>query len=256
MRSRRITSALAALTMLAAQASLLPVLPASAADTLTESEPNDTAAFASPMLTNGITTGNMSSAGDVDYYTFTLAEDEKFDLALHIAPEDVKSSDSYGWNVTLLSGDTTIYAVNAPATLATTTFETVGLKAGTYTVKIVTLNNNPIDCEYQLMASAAADPTWEAELNDTTATATPVTDLSATMSGVLFSTAHGGASAEQDYYKVVLDNEAGHTYDVTMTAGTKAGYYSLASIEYAFLDAMGNEITLSETEPVELDPGT
>ncbi|MBQ8926647.1 MAG: hypothetical protein IJ055_00040 [Oscillospiraceae bacterium] len=254
MRSRRIASALAALTMIASQAVVLPALPATAADTLTEAEPNDTAAFASPMLTNGITTGSLSSAGDIDYYTFTLEENSKFDLALHIAPEDVSSYTNYGWLVTLTSGDTTIYSCAAAGNLATTSFETVGLKAGTYTVKVA-VNGKLMDCEYQLMATAAADPTWEAETNDTTATATLVTDLSATMNGTMFSTGNGGATTDQDFYKIVLDNEAGHPYDVTMTVAKKSGYSSNANAKYFFLDEMGNEISLSSTEPTELDPG-
>ena len=94
-----------------------------------ETEPNGTKAQANTLALNGSNTGNISPAGDVDWWKVTTTGDGQLSLTL------TSQAGKYLW-VYLYDNDGTTL-INSTYTAGTTTLNSDGLAAGTYFLKIV-----------------------------------------------------------------------------------------------------------------------
>ena len=100
-----------------------------------ELEPNDKKDNATEMLVNSGITGAMSDDDDVDWYKFTTTSDGKITLSFE---HDVISSTNRYWYMYLYQSDG-VTCINSWAVYGkdtTTSTCEIGLKAGTYYVKV------------------------------------------------------------------------------------------------------------------------
>lgn len=143
-----------------------------------ETEYNNTFTTANPIKLNTTYGGNLfyGSLGngwigaDLDYYKFTLTKAGCIKIAFrHAIPDD-----TYGkyWKVAIYnSNQTEIYNMVSEVEDTAKESTKIGLRAGTYYIKVYYDNNSPSDINYTLKVTNTYTNVWETELNDTRTTA-------------------------------------------------------------------------------------
>lgn len=186
-----------------------------------EKEPNDTPEEATPMQVkygkHGSSQGRENTA-DTDWYTFELTEDSCVNMSF------THSDDTFptvGWNVTLMNRDLeTIAQITSRLNEVRVETGSIGLKSGTYYVRVDSQTNNADT--YTLLVGAQKAQNTEFELNDSPETATPLPrDLA--ISGSLSDRLLG---LDKDYYKfsVPADGYIDFKFTHELLEGDKRGW--------------------------------
>ena len=194
---------------------ILPLLlePANLAlSSISESEPNDTPATATPLNLAGscqVATGSISPAGDVDYYSFTAQPGDKL-WAFVDTSASTSDRDSiltlYGPDGTtqLEQDDDDGTGTNCGATIVTLQSSTIAGKTltagGTYFLRVQDFSPSSVITSYRLSVVVTSGSTAEVEPNDTAGTANPIV-TSGSPIGVR--TAAINPVGDMDYYSVV-----------------------------------------------------
>jgi len=168
--------------------------PKFAASSSWEAEDNNTIVAANAISCNKETNGCLQNSSDVDWYKITLSSAGKLELVLN---GDYRDSESYA----LALHDASNKAIwsehcqmnNTKAITACT----IGLPKGTYYIKVASTYSNKDNYSYTVTPKFSASSEWEAELNDTIATANN-TALGKRTYGNLQS------SSESDWFKIDL----------------------------------------------------
>lgn len=173
--------------------------------TVTEVEPNNTPATATPIGTGAkIKASSIFPNGDVDYYSFTANAGDRVYAATMTSFSGGSSTDS---QLTLFASDGTTVIENdndngtfaaLSSSIAGTTIPTTGtyyLKANDFTAG--TTSERPYDLWFNLQSGS---PTAETESNDTSATANPLP-----ANGWVSGTRDPALASEQDWYSVTLN---------------------------------------------------
>lgn len=165
-----------------------------------EKEYNNSFASADLISTNVTYYGTSKDGSDEDYYKFTLPKDGVINIRFRHSYIDNSSS---FWRVYLYSDtakDTTYltryYTGNYDSETST---GGIGLRAGTYYVRVETYRDSGAD--YNLQVAYSVSDVWEKEFNDTFPVATPI-QTGKTFYGM--SRDYG----DEDYYRFTLDSPA------------------------------------------------
>ncbi|MBQ8926646.1 MAG: hypothetical protein IJ055_00035 [Oscillospiraceae bacterium] len=174
-------------------------LTVSSDDEVWESEYNEDTENAD-VLTSGVPMrGRFLSSSDIDYYTFTLEEDSKVDLAF--AADMTSTSTSDYWNIRVYDESQGIVAeYTLEGNVRKTDLEPLGLSAGTYFISVGSpyyWSNLP----YTLTPVFTPDSNWEAEDNDQFSRATAL-NLGGETYGRL------QEQSDEDYYSFTLEEDA------------------------------------------------
>jgi len=165
---------------------------------LQESEPNDTAATATPLGgTNVVAVGNIFPIGDVDYWSFTGAAGDKVYAATQTAFTASSSGDG---QLRLIGSDgTTVIEFDDDegtfGSLASTIAGATLPAAGTYYLRINHFTTNTLRPYYLHFRLQSGAPTPEIEPNDTPATANPLP-----ANGWVSGARNPAVGTEQDWY--------------------------------------------------------
>lgn len=186
-----------------------------------EKEPNDTPEEASPIQVKygkfGASQGREGTA-DVDWYTFELTEDSCVNVSFAHAD---KTFPTVGWNITLMDKQQQTIA-QLTSRLNETSVKTgvIGLKSGTYYVKVDSQTNNTTT--YTLLVGADKAVNNEFELNDTPESAI-LLPADITVSGSLSDRLLG---LDKDYYKLTVpaDGYIDFEFSHELLEGDKKGW--------------------------------
>ncbi len=191
-----------------------------------EKEPNNSAQQATAMTWGNGYSGAISSSNDEDWFKVTLPSAGKFTLSFG----HTYKKDSGSWSVTLYAADkaTRLHSESWSNKSTGTDSFTMGLKGGTYYVKVDWNWSEVIGETYTLRADFASSAYWEDEVNDDADMAKPVA-IGSAYSGII------DDSGDEDWFKVTLPSAGkftlsfGHTYkkdsgswSVTLYAADKA----------------------------------
>jgi hypothetical protein len=205
---------LARMCLLGLSGWILPLLlePANLAlSSISESEPNDTPATATPLNLTGscqVATGSISPAADVDYFSFTAQPGDKL-WAFVDTSSSTADRDSiltlYGPDGTtqIEQDDDDGTGTNCGSTIATFQSSTIAGRTltagGTYFLRVEDFDPGQVINSYRLSVVVTSSSTAETEPNDSAATANPIVT-----SGVPIGmrTAEINPLGDVDYYSV------------------------------------------------------
>ena len=167
-----------------------------------EIEGNDTPETATPISVNEEYAGTIAKSGDVDHFTFALANDAVVQLRFSF---DAVESSSKTYVLTLQQDGKDLVSYNVGGKETQKVFTPYMLRAGSYTVKV----ENPrfVAQGYRLTVVAQSMDNVEQEPNDALAQANALTN-GVPVAGLLFS------DADVDTYKLALDAESIVTMDI------------------------------------------
>lgn len=198
-----------------------------------EKERNDTQETATPLTLGRARFGSSqgrSKGVDIDWFVLTLTEDRCVTVTFNHNSQTMPQS---GWNVSVLTADGSILSdFTSRLTDSTNTSGTIGLKAGTYYVRV---DSQVLSTQtYSILVSAVNPGPYEYEPNGDAITAT------ATVSGttVKGSLAPRLLGLDRDYYKIVLaaDSVVTVSFRHDVYEGSKGGW------NLRVLDSEGNEL--------------
>lgn len=186
-----------------------------------EKEPNDTVEEATLMQVKygkyGSSQGREQSA-DVDWFTFELQEDSCIDISF---THSDNTFPTVGWNVTLMNNELeTITQFTSRLNETVVKTGVIGLKSGTYYVKVDSQTNNTDT--YTLLIGADKAVNNEFELNDTPESAI-LLPCDLTVSGSLSDRLLG---LDKDYYKFTVPADGYIDFEFTheLLEGDKKGW--------------------------------
>lgn len=140
-------------------------------DSNVELESNDTYQTATALSLNNAWSGNLSSAADVDWFSFTLDEPAQVNLSLETSGSGRGSSTSHTLSLYSGNGGSVLTSIAVPGNAKLTESGTLYLSEGTYLVQI-TKGSSTLTDEYVLTVSTAeAAGNSEFEPNDSYETA-------------------------------------------------------------------------------------
>ena len=169
------------------------------AETNVELENNDTAAAATPVALNTAYSGMLSSAKDVDFFSFTLEENSAVNVTFG-TPGSGNKSATHVYTVFNAADGGKLSAVSMPGNVQLTETGNLYLSSGTYLVQVAKGSAFTND-EYTLTVNVFQNGTMESEGNNTleTADAVPVNeDIHASI----------GQEGDVDFFTFALDEAA------------------------------------------------
>ncbi len=159
----------------------------------------------------------LDSAGDIDYYKFTITEKGYFNIRFAPDPGVVPESINDGWNIEIYSENDLINPLRKAGGIVTA-YESVNMpmKAGNYYVLVKAKSNwsdrwAPAGCMYHITAAFTKNDAWESEGNDTWQEATLISE-----NRTYFGNMHH--DDDSDWYKVNV-TKAG-TMQLSMKQGS------------------------------------
>lgn len=217
-----------------------------------EAENNDEIENANPFTLNSTITGNLHKDADVDYYELTLPEDGM--ISFTFKHKEAEYSSNY-WKYSLTDADGTRFCtweIGGKTNIQQT--PKLGLKKGTYFVKVEDSTYHS-DVDYTITNTFDTTGTFEAETNDTIATANKI-PVATACTGNIYK-----ESTDVDYYSFTLEKSS----NVSLNFKHKEESYSSSYWNMQILDANGEKLTskdisgttLSTTsEQLKLEAGT
>ena len=218
-----------------------------------EKEDNNTIVTANNIPLNTTISGNLSSKGDVDWYTFSVPSAGMVQLSFN--HEYIDNSGNF-WCTWLSTGEQKIaecyWAGNATKTL---TSQKVGLGAGIYYLIVQDYYHS--DITYQLSVDFTPSDTWEKELNNTIVSATSI-QLDKQYSGSISN------DYDIDWYQFTLDADKSiqisfdHTYIDNYNRYWNTVFYTYDNKEISNTASYwkGNETVSQTSEKYNFKAGT
>lgn len=229
-----------------------------------ESEYNDTAECANTITAGVSVTGEISSrssGSDTDWYKLVLTENGYCVFSLtHAADEtekkNVQDGDTpkYGWRITVKNGNDTLYSAITSWDETGTESPEIGLGAGTYLIKIDSIDLYRNSTPYTLTASFEPSSSWESEPNGTFETADALLPNTA-KTGTTSSFETG--DRDDDYYVFTLTEKSRVAVSLSHEAVPAAdksiyifGLYNSSHGKVALTDEKGVPLQTSGANPV------
>lgn len=220
-------------SLMAVLALSLVSAPPAHAQTIRESEPNNTLSQADVLSPNATVCGVSTDSIDYDYFRVKLPADGV--LQLKIASDDKPQYlISATWDVVLLDAsgeEISIWAYNLWRSGSSADLSEIGLPAGTYYVSV---RGKLGKSNYRLTASWRKTSDWEIEYNDTLSTATRL-PLNTTFEGSMID------ATDVDYYRFSV-SKAGPVQVLVTKPITSTGSYWFLQI----LDSSGSELAFKK----------
>lgn len=169
------------------------------AETHVELENNDTSARATAVELNTGYAGMLSSAKDVDYYSFTLDATSAVNVTFGL-PGNGSKSTTHTLNVINVADGSVLSTVGVPGNAQLSETGNLYLSSGTYLVRVAKGTAYTND-EYNLTVNVDQNGNMESEPNNTPETASPIPvneDIRASI----------GREGDVDYFAFTLDGDA------------------------------------------------
>ncbi len=217
-----------------------------------ESENNDEIENANSFALNSTITGNLHKKTDVDYYELTLPEDGM--ISFTFKHKEQSYSSNY-WKYSLTDADgTKICTWNIGGKTNSQQTSKMGLKKGTYLVKIESSSSDYSSDDYNITNVFDTTGSFEAESNDTISAANAI-PVATACTGNLYK------DNDVDYYSFTLEN----SNNVSLTFKQKGQNYSTSYWIMQILSEDGEKLSeenvsgtalTTSSESIKLDAGT